>query len=286
MTELILILIRSTVAFFLLFILTRIMGKKQISQLTFFDYCVGITIGSIAATMSVDQNVKALNGIMSLIVWGIFPILLAYFGMKSNTFSNLTDGKPTILIKNGEILEGSMKKNLMNLNELMLLLREKNVFTVSDVEMAVLETNGDLSVMLKTDKQPVTSKMLGIPVEHEHGPNILIMDGNIMKKSMQKLGYTVEWLLGEIQKQGANEINDVFLAQIDSRGQLYVDLYEDKNKSITIEEKPLLGASLKKIQADLESFALETEDQKAKKMYTEQANNLKKLLDSVLPYLK
>ena len=223
---------------------------------------------------------------MSLFVWGIFPILLAYFSMKSNTFSNLTDGKPTILIKNGEILEESMKKNLMNLNELMLLSREKNVFSVSDVEMAVLETNGDLSVMLKTDKQPVTSKILGIPVEHEHGPNILIMDGNIMKKSTEKLGYTIEWLLGEVQKQGANEIKDVFFAQIDSHGQLYVDLYEESNKLVTIEKKALLGASFKKLQADLESFALETENQQAKKMYTEQANNLKKLLDSILPYLK
>ncbi|GGJ67807.1 DUF421 domain-containing protein [Virgibacillus salexigens] len=286
MPELILILIRSITAFLLLFLMTRIMGKKQISQLTFFDYCVGITIGSIAATMSVDQNVKALNGMMSLFVWGLFPILLAYFGMKSNAFSNLTDGKPTILIKNGEILEDNMKKILLNLNELMLLLREKNVFTVSDVEMAVLETNGELSVMLKTDKQPVTSKMLGIQVEQEHSPNILIMDGNIMSKSMEKLGYTDEWLLGEVQKQGANEISDVFMAQIDSHGQLYVDLYEEKNKLLTINERSLLGTSLKKIQADLESFALETENPQAKKMYEEQANNLKKLLNSVLPYLK
>lgn len=286
MPELVLILLRSLVAFLLLFLMTRIMGKKQISQLTFFDYCVGITIGSIAATMSVDQNVKALNGIASLFIWGIFPILLAYLGMKSNAFSNLTDGKPTILIKNGEILERNMKKSLMNLNELMLLLREQNIFKVSDVEMAVLETNGGLSVMLKTDKQPVNAKMLDISVEQEHGPNILIMDGNIMKRSMEKLGYTVEWLLGEVQKQGANEIKDVFLAQIDSSGQLYVDLYEDKNKLSTIDERALLGTNLKKIQAELESFALETENQQAKKMYAKQANKLKKLLDSVLPYLK
>ncbi|WP_232334429.1 hypothetical protein [Oceanobacillus sp. AG] len=78
MPELILILLRSIAAFLLLFLMARMMGKKQISQLTFFDYCVGITIGSIAATMSVDQNVKALNGLMSLFVWGLFPILLLY----------------------------------------------------------------------------------------------------------------------------------------------------------------------------------------------------------------
>ncbi|MCG5105081.1 YetF domain-containing protein [Oceanobacillus alkalisoli] len=221
----VLILLRSIAAFLLLFLMARLMGKKQISQLTFFDYCVGITIGSIAATMSVDQNLKALNCLMSLFVWGLFPILLSYLGMKSNAFSNLTDGKPTILIENGEILDKNMRKSLMNLNELMLLLREKNVFKISEVEMAVLETNRKLSILLKTDKQPVTASMLNIPVIREHGPNILIMDGKVMKRSMEKLGFTVEWLQEEIKKQGAQHVSDVFLAQLDSTGQLYIDLY-------------------------------------------------------------
>lgn len=226
MPELVLILLRSIVAFLLLFLMTRIMGKKQISQLTFFDYCVGITIGSIAATMSVDQNVKALNGLMSLFVWGLFPTLLAYLGMKSNTFSSITDGRASIIIEDGRIIKKNMKKNLLNINELMLLLRENNAFKISEVEMAILETNGELSVLLKTDKQPVNATMLGIQVKQEHAPSILIMDGKTMNKTMEKLGYTEAWLRTEVQKQGASQINDVFLAQVDPTGQLYVDLYE------------------------------------------------------------
>lgn len=286
MPELLLILFRSFVAFILLFIMTRIMGKKQISQLTFFDYCVGITIGSIAATMSVDQNVKALNGMMSLFVWGLFPIILAYLGMKSNTFSDLTDGKATILIQNGKILDKNMKKNLMNLNELMLLLRENNVFKVSDVEMAVLETNGKLSVMLKTEKQPINPNTLGIPLEKEHGPTILIMDGKLMKNGTDKLGYSEEWLLGEIQKQGVQSIKEVFLAQIDSRGEIYLDLYDDHNDLKTIEDRKLVAANLKKIQADLEGYALQTDNPEAKKIYADQAGRLETLLKGILPYLK
>ena len=228
MPELVLILLRSIAAFLVLFLMTRIMGRKQISQLTFFDYCVGITIGSIAATMSVDQNVKALNGVMSLIVWGLFPIILAYVGMKSHTFSNITDGKASIIIENGQINEKNMRKNLLNINELMLLLREKNVFKLADVEMAVLETNGELSVLLKADKQPVNASMLNMYVKREHGPSILIMDGRPMKQTMEKLGYTEDWLQTEIKKQGAEKISDVFLAQIDSNGQLYVDLFDRK----------------------------------------------------------
>lgn len=167
-----------------------------------------------------------------------------------------------------------------------MLLREKGTFKVSDVEMAVLETNGELSVMLKSNQQPVTAQTLGVPLEQEHGPAILIMDGKIMKKSLENLGYSKEWLIGEIQKQGAEEVRDVFLAQIDSRGSLYVDLYEDQYTKTEVEERPLLAASLKKIQADLEGFSLQTDDSEAKKLYTEQAAEVQKVLDTILPYLK
>lgn len=228
MPEVLLILMRSIAAFFLLLLMTRIMGKKQISQLTFFDYCVGITIGSIAAALSIDQNIKIINGLVSLIIWGLFPIILAFIGMKSMTFSNITDGKATILIQNGEVLYKNLKNNLITIDELLLLLREKGTFKVSDVEMAVLETNGKLSVLLKTNQQTVTPQTLGIPLEQEHGPTVLIMDGKILKKSLENLGYSKEWLEGEVQKQGAKSIKDVFLAQIDSRGNMYVDLYEDQ----------------------------------------------------------
>ncbi|WP_339228894.1 DUF421 domain-containing protein [Oceanobacillus sp. FSL K6-2867] len=286
MPEIVLILIRSIAAFFLLFFMARVMGKKQISQLTFFDYCVGITIGSIAATMSVDQNVKIVNGLVSLTIWGIFPIILAYFGMKSMIFSKITDGKATILIRDGEVLDKNLKKNLLTINELLMLLREKGTFKVSDVEMAVFETNGELSIMLKTDQQPVTPKTLGITLEKEHGPTVLIIDGKILKKSMEDLGYSKEWLEGEIEKQGAKSIKDVFFAQIDSLGNVYVDLYEDEYSKSVVEERPLLAATLKKVQADLEGFSLETDNPEAKKLYAEQASELQKTLDTILPYLK
>ncbi|MGJ9458657.1 DUF421 domain-containing protein [Oceanobacillus sp. CF4.6] len=286
MPELVLILIRSVSSFLLLLVMARIMGKKQISQLTFFDYCVGITIGSIAATMSVDQNVKISNGLMSLFIWGLFPIILAYAGLKSRMFSNLTDGKATIVIQNGEVLEKDLKKNLLTINELILLLREKGIFKFSDVEMAVLETNGELSVMLKTEQQPVTPHVLGLTLEQEHGPSILIMDGQLLENSLEKLGYSKEWLSGEVQKQGAEDIRNVFLAQIDSRGNLFVDLYEGKKKPHLPNERPLLAATLKKIQADMENFALQTDNPEAKQLYAKHATELQKTLDSILPYLK
>lgn len=286
MPELVLIFIRSVIAFLLLLVMARVMGKKQISQLTFFDYCVGITIGSIAATLSIDQNVKAANGLVALFIWGLFPIILAYVSLKSMGFTKLIDGKATILIQNGEILEKNMKKNLLTADELILLLREKGVFNISDVEMAVLETNGQLSVMLKTEKQPVTPQALSLPYEPEYGPTIVLMDGRLLHKGLKERGYSKEWLLGEVQKQGAADFEEVFLAQLDSRGNVYVDLYEEKEKRDPVQERPLIGATLKKIQADLENFSLQTENPEAKKLYEKQAEDLQKTIDSVLPYLK
>lgn len=229
MPDFLLILIRSILSFVVLLALTRIMGKKQLSQLTFFDYVVGITIGSIAATMSVDKNVQISNGVVSLIIWGLFPILLGYFGLKSRKLIRLTDGRPSIVIKNGEVLEESMKKNQLAIDEIMMLLREKGVFKVDDVEIAILETNGELSIMKKSDLDPLTPRLLGMKVELEHAPSLLIVDGQILNKNLSTLGYSKQWLMKELEKQGIFSIGEVFLAQIDSKGNIFVDQYSDKN---------------------------------------------------------
>lgn len=228
--DFLLILIRSIIAFLLLLLLTRIMGKKQLSQLTFFDYVVGITIGSIAATMSTDKNIQISNGVVSLAIWGLFPIILGFFGMKSRRFLQLTDGRPSIIIKNGEVLEESMKKNQLAIDELMMLLREKGVFKVDDVEMAVLETNGELSVLKKTDLDPITPRLLGMKVALEHAPSLLVVDGHILNENLSSLGYSKKWLMKELEKKGAQSLKAVFLAQVDSKGTLFVDFYDDKKK--------------------------------------------------------
>lgn len=228
MPEHLLILLRSTIAFIALLILTRVMGKKQLSHLTFFDYVVGITVGSIAATMSIDKDIHLTDGLIALVIWGIFPIIMGYVGLKSRRFLQLTDGKPAILIKNGEVLEETMKKNQLAIDELMKLLREEGVFKIEEVEMAILETNGELSVMKKSDVQPITPRLLGMKVNSEHAPSLLIVDGHILKNNLTILGYSTSWLMDEIQKHGAKSINEVFLAQVDASGKLFVDLYSKK----------------------------------------------------------
>ncbi|MEL4025043.1 DUF421 domain-containing protein [Lysinibacillus endophyticus] len=232
MSDVIVVLVRSFLAFTVLLVLTRIMGKKQLSHLTLFDYVVGITVGSIAASMSFDTDIEISNYVAALGVWGLIPVAVGYFGLKSRKFLHLTDGRATILVKKGEVLEENLRKNHIAIEELMMLLREKGVFKVDDVEIAILETNGELSVMKKTDLEAITPRLLGIKVKLEHAPTLLVVDGHLLSKNMKILGHSRKWLMKEIQKHGAHSLQDVFLAQVDSNGNLYVDLYEDDNKGV------------------------------------------------------
>lgn len=227
MPDIVLILIRSVFAFLVLLVLTRLMGKKQISQMTFFDYVVGITIGSIAAAVSVDRNVTMLDGIVSTLIWGIFTIMLSTIALKSYRFRKLVEGEPMILIKRGKVLENNLRKARMDATELMENLRENRVFNLADVEFAVLETNGQLSVLKKTDLEPVTPRDLKLDVKLKREPRIVIIDGNVMHRTLTSLGYTEDWLLKQVREAGANKFSEVFLAQIDEEGQIYVDLYRD-----------------------------------------------------------
>jgi uncharacterized membrane protein YcaP (DUF421 family) len=281
------ILIRSFIAFIVLFILARVMGTKQIAQLTFFDYVVGITIGNLAGALTLDLHTKILNGILGMVYWALFLFIVSILTLQSFTMREILEGSPKVLIENGKILEKNLKKSRMSYDDLITRLREKNAFKLSDVELAVLETDGQLSVMMKAANQPITPQTLGLLVEDEHRPQLVIVDGKLIEKKLTEYGYTKEWLLGEINKQGAKDFKDVFLAQIDSKGNVYVDLYVDDTEDPQITpQKPLLAAQLRKIQADLESYALQTRNEEAKKLYYEQSQQLQKLINELNPLLK
>lgn len=230
MPEVIVILIRSLFAFSFLFLLTRLLGKKQLAQMNFFDYVVGISIGSLAAVTAIDKNITILSGVTGLIAFTALPFLLDVLSQKSYRFRQFSSGHPRVLIYNGKILEDNVKKEKMAIDDLMVQLRNKGAFRLSDVEFAVMEENGSLSVMKKADAEPVTPKKMGISAEQAQVPRIVIMDGHVMARSLQSLGYTEEWLLEEIRRQGAKGVEDVFLAQMDAKGEVYVDLYEDRQQ--------------------------------------------------------
>ena len=216
--------IKSIVAALVLFILTRIMGKKQISQLTFFDYVVGISIGSIAASLSVDQRISFIDGITSMMIWTLVPLVFSYLSAKSIKTRRLLDGTPTILIQNGKIIEKNLTKTKLTINDLLEELRVKDVFNIADVEFALLETNGKISVLKKSSNQTTANSDLKAPVDHQGLCANVIIDGKIMKNNLKLLEINEIWLLNELKKNNILSVKNVLLACYDTSGFLHIDI--------------------------------------------------------------
>ncbi len=220
---------RSALSFFILLFLTRLLGKKQISQLTFFNYITGITIGSLTAIISLDKTVPFINGVTSLAVWGGLTIIAGYITLKSPRTRILIDGEPTIVIKNGKIDEKALASLRLNMDDLMMLIRKKNIFSIKEVDYAILEPNGSLSVLKKPEKQSTVKEdlMTAKPMipSHLYLPAELIVDGNIVKRNLKKLNLDEAWLVKQLQ-EAQTTIKDVFYAEIQSDGSLHIDKKE------------------------------------------------------------
>ena len=216
--------LQSLLSLTFLFILARLMGKKQVSQLTFFDYVVGISIGSIAADFAVDPSVSDAVGITALIVYAMLPIFFSYLGLRSYTVRKIVDGKPTVLIEHGKILQSNLRKVKLNVNDLLEECRGKNAFNIADVEYAILETNGKLSVQIKAEHQPLTPKDMNIPVPYKGLCLNVIIDGTVLEDKLPLLGKDRAWLEEELKKQGFTDLKGIILAYVDTAGQLCVQL--------------------------------------------------------------
>lgn len=221
------IFIRNIIAIFILFIFTILIGKRLISQLNFFDFIVGITIGSIAASMSVDRSISISHGTFTLIIWGFVPIIVSRISLASNSARKVFDGTPSVVVQEGKILEDNLKKQKYNINELLEELRLGGVFNLSDVETAIIETNGRISVQLKAEKQPVTRSDLKIPAIRKGLCANVILDGKILPEQLRLLNRDRDWLTNEIKKRNIKSAEQILLASVDAQGSLYIDLKDD-----------------------------------------------------------
>ncbi|WP_208588960.1 YetF domain-containing protein [Gracilibacillus suaedae] len=222
--------IRIISAFLVLLLLTRIMGRKELRQLTFFNFVSGIAVGSIAASLVVNQNLEIWAGIYALSGWAILTIIMGVVDIKSKKARKVIEGQPAILIKQGKIMEGELRKARLDIDALHSLLRKKNVFSVTDVDYAIFETDGTLSVMKKEDKQTLTKGDMHIQViKTEPFPiaTEVISDGKINKSNLSKLSIDENWLEKQLKQAGVNDISDIFFAEIQKDGRLYIDLRDD-----------------------------------------------------------
>lgn len=215
---------RTTVTFTVLLFLARMLGKEQLSQLTFFNYVTGITVGSIAGEIVAHDDTHYLNAITSLVWWSILTIFVGYITMKSDKLKEILDDKPATVIKDGKILEKELKTSRLPMGDLMMLLRLQGVFSVKEVHYAVLETNGELSIFKKVSQQPATKQDVKASTTiPKYMPSQIISDGKIVKKNLHELSLTEEWVMNELKKQGIQNVKEVFYAEIETNGSLHID---------------------------------------------------------------
>ncbi|WHX98809.1 DUF421 domain-containing protein [Neobacillus sp. DY30] len=277
-------IVRSFIFLALLFFMTKFLGKKQLSELSFFEYVSGITIGSIAGEAIAGLEKNMFQGMMAITIFTFATLFADLLALKSKTFRDFIEGKGTVLIKDGKVLEENLKKEKYSIDELSALLRQKDIYRVADVEFAVLEPRGNLSALLKKENRPLTPKDLNMKVANEKAPQTIIMDGSILDVPLSASGKSRGWLKTELEKLGIT-VENVFIGQVDSYGELTVDVYDDKLQIPSPNQRPLLLSSLKKTQVDLEIFALETKDETSKVVYQKNANLVQETIEKLTPYL-
>ncbi len=233
MSETLVVMVRSIIAFFTLLIFAKILGKQQISQLTFFDYVLGITIGSIASELTIDLTSRAWPHWIGLLCWASLGFLMEYITMKWRYAAKYINGEPTIVIMNGKIMESALRKMKFPISDIMELLRNKNVFDLSEVDFAIIESNGQLSVLKKPEYEPVTAKDLKITKKPSGISTELIYDGILIEENLKQIKKDKKWLDKQLKSHGVKDISEVFIATLNPAGSFYVDLYKDHIKNLT-----------------------------------------------------
>ncbi|MYL43102.1 DUF421 domain-containing protein [Virgibacillus salexigens] len=212
------LLLKIVVSFLVLLCLARLMGRKEISQMTFFNFVSAMTIGSIAADTIMNQQTHLHIGMIALIAWALFTILMGYLDIKSKKVRKVVNGQPITVIKNGVLLEKSLRKTRLTIDSLQSLLREKNIFSINDVDQAIFETSGKLSVLQKHSKQQLSkTKDSPEPVE-------VISSGKINVTNLAKLNLDIPWLDRQIQEIGIATISEITHAEVEPKGSLYIQI--------------------------------------------------------------
>lgn len=203
--------------------------------MNFFDFIVGISFGSIIAKIIIDKDHVVFSGIIALIIFTLLTISTSYLNLKSYAARRIINAKTLILIENGRIIDKNMKKLRISINELMMKLREKDVFNLEDVQFAIMESNGQLSVLIKANKKPITPDDMNLKVKSLSLINDIIIDGKIIDKNLEIAGIDQNWLQSELKRKIINNIEDIFYAGIDQNKKLiisqkYPDDFNIENK--------------------------------------------------------
>lgn len=217
--EIIKVLLTSLLSVVALFLIAKVMGHKQISQLDFFDYITGITIGSIAAELATELE-EPYKPLIAMAVYGFTALSLSIITSKYPKTRKYINGTPTILMNNGKLYRSNMKKAKLDLSEFMVMCRQQGYFNLSDIQTAVYEYNGQLAILPVSNKRPVNPNDLDLVTQPEYVQTEVIMDGCILEENLQRMGLDKKWLQKQLNSQGYKNAKEVFLGVCDENNQL------------------------------------------------------------------
>jgi uncharacterized membrane protein YcaP (DUF421 family) len=274
-------ILRGVLAFVILAFLCRIMGPTEVGEFTTIDFIVAITIGSIASAALVDSEVHFFSSILNMVLWAFLLVSLNLFGIRFPNIRRIIVGGPLVMVRNGKVLEKNLFRAKMNFDDLMSALRLKDAPLLEDVEYAVLEPKGDISVIKKSQRQSLTPEDLKMITEYQGMPTIVIINGKILQKSLELKGFTENWLRNKLYEMGVEDPTAVSVAQLDSHGNLYADLYDDKkDRPRSTKEKELI-ITLQKIHAELDTFSRETDNEENGILFSQYADQTGAILSEL-----
>lgn len=224
------ITLSTVITFSLLLLMVRWIGSTQLTQLTFFNWVAGASMGNVAANMLTSTNKSTwLSDCYALILFSGISVLAAFIAIKSRQFRRVTNGEPTVIIHHGAILRENLRRTQVNLDVLMMLLREKGYFSYSDIEFAILEPTGNLSILPTPESQSVSKADLA------HGPDLsergqgpyieLVVDGEIDEDKLKETNHTRQWIMDEIRKRGGNGLEEVTYLAVNRENEIVVDMH-------------------------------------------------------------
>lgn len=210
--------IRTAILYLLLIVGLRLTGKRQIGELEPIELVLTMLLSDLASVPMQDFGIPLVNGVIPIVTLLAMSMLLSCLSLRSVRFRTLICGRPTVIIRDGVLQQTAMRQNRLTLDELLEELRSQGVTDLSDVKYAILETGGQLSLLLRTAEQPLTPRQLSLAVEDEvYLPTVLINDGRLLRDNLLRSGHDARWLENELRKNGATKPADIFLLSVDER---------------------------------------------------------------------
>ena len=228
MNEVLTVIIRSIISLTVLFVVTKLLGKKQVSQLSLFDYVIGISIGNFAAEITMNMETQFINGIVAMTVFGLIAFLVSILTMKSIILRRFFIGTPTVLIQKGKILEKNLKKVKFDVNDLLEECRSKNFFDIREIEYALMESKGTLSILSKDEYKQVTKKDMNLKLQKQDLVANVIIDKKIMINNLKNINKDEKWLNQQLKETGYKSTENILLATLDVDEKLTI--YEKNNE--------------------------------------------------------